>query len=214
MGSPAPPSASRLCRKLFRHKSPTNLFQRLPRGGHTRSLSEHGSQAPHRRWYLAHGPGRVGRRWILEAPCPIGRGPLRFWRPFRLRLHSRDHARSIPGTCRSRPPKQQLEGPFLFMCPSPRWQGASSFLRTVPPPAPLSPSRPQRGKPRWGLFLSRGIQALKGAALGRGGGGRPGSGRGCSQGGFFPLFFVQIGMFLAGTLINCPSKIHACLILH
>ena len=44
------------------------MFQRLPRGGHTRSLSEHGSQAPHRRWYLAHGPGRVGRRWILEAP--------------------------------------------------------------------------------------------------------------------------------------------------
>ena len=78
-------------------------FSGLPRGGHTRSLSEHGSQAPHRRWYLAHGPGRVGRRWILEAPCPVGRGPLRFWRPFRLRLHSRDHARSIPGTCRSRP---------------------------------------------------------------------------------------------------------------
>ena len=61
--------------------SPRRLFQRLPRGGHTRSLSEHGSQAPHRRWYLAYGPGRVGRRWILEAPCPIGRGPLRFYRP-------------------------------------------------------------------------------------------------------------------------------------
>ena len=28
------------------------------------ALSEHGSQAPHRRWYLALGPGRVGRRWI------------------------------------------------------------------------------------------------------------------------------------------------------
>ncbi len=46
------------------------LFQRLPRGGHTRSLSEHGSQAPHRRWYLAHGPGRVGRRWI-HAPYEV-----------------------------------------------------------------------------------------------------------------------------------------------
>ena len=55
-----------------------NLFQRLPRGGHTRSLSEHGSQAPHRRWYLAHGPGRVGRRWILEAPRLTAGGLLVF----------------------------------------------------------------------------------------------------------------------------------------
>ena len=105
MGSPDPPGFRTCARQSFfdNQLSPTRLFQRLPRGGHTRSLSEHGSQAPHRRWYLAHGPGRVGRRWILEAPCPVGRGPLRFWRPFRLRLHSRDHARSIPGTCRSRP---------------------------------------------------------------------------------------------------------------
>ena len=47
---------------------PTSLFQRFSREGHTRSHSEHGSQASLRRWYLASGPGRVGRRWILEAP--------------------------------------------------------------------------------------------------------------------------------------------------
>ena len=44
---------------------PKSLFQRFSREGHTRSHSEHGSQASLRRWYLAPGPGRVGRRWIL-----------------------------------------------------------------------------------------------------------------------------------------------------
>ena len=93
------------------------LFQRLPRGGHTRSLSEHGSQALHRRWYLAHGPGRVGRRWIRGAPCLKGEGLLFFiYRPASLR--SRDHARSIPGTCRSRPLSNSSRAPFFIYRPA------------------------------------------------------------------------------------------------
>ena len=75
MGSPDPPGF-RTCAFTsdFFDKalSPTSLFQRLLREGHTRSLSEHGSQASHRRWYLAHGPGRVGRRWI-HAPLMVNR---------------------------------------------------------------------------------------------------------------------------------------------
>ena len=116
MGSPVSPcSFKKLCDRLFRLNVARRLFQRLPRGGHTRSLSEHGSQAPHRRWYLAHGPGRVGRRWILEAPCQDGRGPLRFYGPFRLRLHSRDHDSSVRVACRSRPLAVNVERGFLFL---------------------------------------------------------------------------------------------------
>ena len=60
------PSASAL--ELVASITAESLFQRFSREGHTRSHSEHGSQASLRRWYLASGPGRVGRRWILEAP--------------------------------------------------------------------------------------------------------------------------------------------------
>ena len=70
MGSPVSPRLQGCAIAFCDTLSPTRLFQRLPRGGHTRSLSEHGSQAPHRRWYLAHGPGRVGRRWI-RAPREV-----------------------------------------------------------------------------------------------------------------------------------------------
>ena len=45
--------------------------------GHTRSHSEHGSQATCRRWYLAFGPGRVGRRRIPGPPREIA-GALPF----------------------------------------------------------------------------------------------------------------------------------------
>ena len=53
------------------------------REGHTRSHSEHGSQASLRRWYLAPGPGRVGRRWI-HAPHEVNLVGGFFFIPFRL----------------------------------------------------------------------------------------------------------------------------------
>ena len=50
-------------------------FRRSSTVGHTRSHSEHGSQATCRRWYLAFGPGRVGRRRI-HGPLRIRAGAL------------------------------------------------------------------------------------------------------------------------------------------
>ena len=62
---------------------PKSLFQRFSREGHTRSHSEHGSQASLRRWYLALGPGRVGRRWI-HAPHEVNLVGGFFFIPFLL----------------------------------------------------------------------------------------------------------------------------------
>ena len=132
------------------------MFQRLPRGGHTRSLSEHGSQAPHRRWYLAHGPGRVGRRWIHGAPCLKGEGLLFLYTaPLRYAL----------ATTAGRYRLLVAHGPL------PNRQGASSFFTdrsalmqagargpaSLSPPRPVSTGRlrltaPCRKRPR-GLFL-------------------------------------------------------------
>ena len=55
-------------------------FRRSPTEGHTRSHSEHGSQASCRRWYLAPGPGRVGRRRIHGPPSLKDGGPPCFKR--------------------------------------------------------------------------------------------------------------------------------------
>ena len=79
VSSPDPPGASVSTRGLL-IPLPKCLFQRFSREGHTRSHSEHGSQASLRRWYLAPGPGRVGRRWILEAPCLTAGGLFVFRR--------------------------------------------------------------------------------------------------------------------------------------
>ena len=76
------PSASAL--ELVASIIAKSLFQRFSREGHTRSHSEHGSQASLRRWYLAPGPGRVGRRWIL-APHEVNLvGGFFLYVPFRL----------------------------------------------------------------------------------------------------------------------------------
>ena len=63
-------------------------FRRSSTVGHTRSHSEHGSQATCRRWYLAFGPGRVGRRRI--------HGPLRIRAGALLVLNARDGRRPGP----------------------------------------------------------------------------------------------------------------------
>ena len=99
---------------------PKSLFQRFSREGHTRSHSEHGSQASLRRWYLAPGPGRVGRRWILEAPRLTAGGLFVFTdRSAALRLHSRDHDSSIRVACHSQPlDGKPSRGPFFFMPPA------------------------------------------------------------------------------------------------
>ena len=61
-----------------------------------------------------------------RGPLSKDRGPLRFYRPLALRpgkdapagARSRDHARSVPSTCRSRPLAVNLAGGF-FLCPDP-----------------------------------------------------------------------------------------------
>ena len=92
---------------------PTSLFQRFSREGHTRSHSEHGSQASLRRWYLASGPGRVGRRWI-HAPHEVNLVGGFFLYRSALRLHSRRHGKLILAACGSQPLELALEGPFFF----------------------------------------------------------------------------------------------------
>ena len=67
---PGPARSFNSARGLHWFPLPLKLFQRFSREGHTRSHSEHGSQASLRRWYLAPGPGRVGRRWI-HAPLAV-----------------------------------------------------------------------------------------------------------------------------------------------
>ena len=160
MGSPDPHQLQGCANKDFFDSklSPTTLFQRLPRGVHTRSLSEHGSQAPHRRWYLAHGPGRVGRRWIHGAPCLKGEGLLFLYTaPLRYAL----------ATTAGRYRLLVAHGPL------PNRQGASSFFTdrsalmqagargraSLSPPRPVSTGRlrltaPCRKCPR-GLFFIR-----------------------------------------------------------
>ena len=106
------------------------LFQRLPRGGHTRSLSEHGSQAPHRRWYLAHGPGRVGRRWIHGAPCLKGEGLLFLYTaPLRYALAT------MPGQYRALvahgPLMVNRRGGFFVLCASARMNFISPLAITT-----------------------------------------------------------------------------------
>ena len=70
--------------------------------GHTRSHSEHGSQATCRRWYLAFGPGRVGRRRI--------HGPLRIRAGALLVLKRKDDVPCRPG----KPSRSVLVWVFLF----------------------------------------------------------------------------------------------------
>ena len=66
------------------------------REGHTRSHSEHGSQASLRRWYLAPGPGRVGRRWI----------------------HAPHEVNLVGGFFYTREPPEKHRGTRGFQCPS------------------------------------------------------------------------------------------------
>ena len=166
MSSPDPPGFKAVLNKDFFDSklSPTRLFQRLPRGGHTRSLSEHGSQAPHRRWYLAHGPGRVGRRWIHGSLEQTLEGPFFLYTAraiVTVQLRLALALATMPGQYRL----------LVAHGPLPNRQGASSFFTdrsalmqagargraSLSPPRPVSTGRlrltaPCRKRPR-GLFL-------------------------------------------------------------
>ena len=98
------PSASAL--ELVASITAESLFQRFSREGHTRSHSEHGSQASLRRWYLASGPGRVGRRWI-HAPLTVNRRGGFF-------LYTARHGKLILAACGSQPHEVNLVGAFFI----------------------------------------------------------------------------------------------------
>ena len=74
----APLECFAVCVFSGRSRTESLKFRRSSTVGHTRSHSEHGSQATCRRWYLAFGPGRVGRRRIHGPPREIA-GALLFF---------------------------------------------------------------------------------------------------------------------------------------
>ena len=92
---PGPARSFNSARGLHWFPLPLKLFQRFSREGHTRSHSEHGSQASLRRWYLAPGPGKS------SLPSPMVPGP---------------RARESRAPLDSRPPEGKPSG-GLFLCP-------------------------------------------------------------------------------------------------